>query len=269
MPRSKPAWTKEQDSLLLSLIEQKTPSEKISVCLGRTRNAVESRARRLGSSVSLNCWTDEQVSLLRSCVSQGKTIEEMVFLLGVTRKRLRPKLNHLGINSFKSQSRKEQKDLRLKGLKRCPNCKEIKPLNTEYFVPPLVYCIFCEPVLRNKRRISSLKSVLNSRLKGAKATSKKKGREFNLTLDCLLDLLEKQEGKCFYTGEIMTVGGEERSTFTSAFSISIDRVDSSKEYVEGNVVLCCWRVNQMKSEFSVEDLKFWCERISSCKNKIV
>lgn len=52
---------------------------------------------------------------------------------------------------------------------------------------------------------------------------------------------------CFYTGKPF---GEEGTLFARSF----DRVDSSKGYVEGNVVACTVDINQKKSNLSIEEI---------------
>lgn len=52
--------------------------------------------------------------------------------------------------------------------------------------------------------------------------------------------------KCHYSGIELTPGARpgEQQKFTD---FSIDRIDSSKGYIPGNVVACCRAVNEMKS----------------------
>ncbi len=45
-------------------------------------------------------------------------------------------------------------------------------------------------------------------------------------------------------------------------TISIDRIDSSKGYVRGNVQLVCWVVNQMKNDLTNDELTEWCTKVS-------
>lgn len=44
---------------------------------------------------------------------------------------------------------------------------------------------------------------------------------------------------------------------------SIDRVDSTKGYIPGNMVLCCWFVNKMKSNATPAVLLEWCKAVVS------
>ena len=87
----------------------------------------------------------------------------------------------------------------------------------------------------------------------AKSRSKriKMPEQFNLTIEYLHDLYNKQGGKCYYTGWQMSAAsiGEINKTRTeriNPFKISVDRLDSTKGYSTDNVVLCCAWVNRAK-----------------------
>jgi len=85
------------------------------------------------------------------------------------------------------------------------------------------------------------------RFVSAKNRAKYKGLEFNITLEEIEKMWDAQDGKCFYTGEPMSTCGESSTT------LSLDRVDSTLGYIEGNVVLCQWRVNKMKQNMSYKE----------------
>ena len=67
--------------------------------------------------------------------------------------------------------------------------------------------------------------------------------EVTITIQDLMDIFEKQEGKCALSEIKMTwYQGKIQPT-----SISIDRIDNSKGYVQNNVRLVCVVVNAFKS----------------------
>jgi hypothetical protein len=47
-------------------------------------------------------------------------------------------------------------------------------------------------------------------------------------------------------------------------SVSFDRVDSSKGYVKGNVIVCSWRANRIKNDGTAEEHKKIYEYLSKC-----
>lgn len=70
----------------------------------------------------------------------------------------------------------------------------------------------------------------------------------------LLALWQWQRGLCFYTDRPM---GMSLGTGTDPNSVSVDRVDASKGYIPGNVVLCLHRVNSVKQDLSLEEMREW------------
>ena len=82
--------------------------------------------------------------------------------------------------------------------------------------------------------------------------------DYNLTEDYIKELLEKQEYKDFYTG----IKPEDYHEY------SIDRIDSSKGYIQGNIVITTNVVNVMKGEMSVEEFLNKINTIYNNQNKI-
>jgi len=83
-----------------------------------------------------------------------------------------------------------------------------------------------------------------------------------LSIDQLQEIWDKQNGKCALTGWDMTMILGQGNITTNA---SIDRIDSSKGYIEDNVQFVCRVVNVFKSAASEELLYKMCEAI--IKNK--
>ena len=74
----------------------------------------------------------------------------------------------------------------------------------------------------------------------------------------LVELWITQEGSCFYTGRAMTrIGGRGRQP-TNA---SVDRIDPTKGYERGNLVLCQLAVNLMKSDLTQQDFIALCKDV--------
>ena len=69
--------------------------------------------------------------------------------------------------------------------------------------------------------------------------------EYTLTPEYIKELLISQDYKDFYTGLIPE----------DKMSYSIDRIDSSKGYIEGNVVITTTKINLMKGTMSTEEFK--------------
>lgn len=73
----------------------------------------------------------------------------------------------------------------------------------------------------------------------------------NLTVKYLVDLYHLQKGLCYYSGESLIIGSKGVVTH----SISLDRLDPLKGYVQGNVVWCLYLVNTMKQRMT--ELEFY------------
>ena len=74
---------------------------------------------------------------------------------------------------------------------------------------------------------------------------------FNLSFETVKGLLSYKT--CFYTGKEFEQDGQ--------YAMSFDRVDSSKGYVEGNVVSCTVDINSKKSNLTYEEIKLLYEKL--------
>lgn len=85
--------------------------------------------------------------------------------------------------------------------------------------------------------------------------------EFLVSIEYLWQLFEKQQGKCALSGiniEFKKFGYKiDRKTQTA----SLDRIDSSKGYIEGNVQWVHKRINRMKGNMTDEQFIGWCQKV--------
>lgn len=96
----------------------------------------------------------------------------------------------------------------------------------------------------------------------AKRHADKFGIPFTLTTEYLRELWDKQEGRCSYSGILLGNIGD------GYYSPSIDRIDNSIGYVEGNVHWTIWRVNEMKKNMNHNDFIELCSLISKSAETI-
>ena len=80
-----------------------------------------------------------------------------------------------------------------------------------------------------------------------------RGIEFGLSYKTVKNLLK--QNKCYYTGRKFDKNGE--------YVRSIDRVDNSRGYVDGNVVACTAKINMRKNDLSVAEITMFAEKINS------
>ena len=77
-------------------------------------------------------------------------------------------------------------------------------------------------------------------------------------------LWDTQHGKCAISGIDMTYIANCGRIPTN---VSVDRIDSSKGYIKGNVQLVCMAVNQMKNDLDMQTLLTFCDAIVSNARK--
>lgn len=114
--------------------------------------------------------------------------------------------------------------------------------------------------LIQNRQKSDVHDVLRQRFYGARDRSRRKNMEFDITLDYLIYLWNKQQGKCALSGIKMTTVLYDGRIPTN---VSLDRIDTKKGYTMDNVQLVCMACNQMKNDLSMDELYSFCKNIVS------
>ena len=90
----------------------------------------------------------------------------------------------------------------------------------------------------------------------------KRNLEFNLDIDYLYDLYLNQNKKCALTGvDINIVNSTVRLNY-KLNTASLDRIDNNKGYTKDNVRWIHKNLNQIKSDYSDEELIFICHLVS-------
>ena len=72
--------------------------------------------------------------------------------------------------------------------------------------------------------------------------------DYNLDLDYVCELWEKQNGKCAITNMQML------TEYNNLMAVSVDRIDSSKGHVKGNIQLVCQFVNFAKRHHTNQEM---------------
>ena len=102
---------------------------------------------------------------------------------------------------------------------------------------------------------------------GEAGSRKNTGIKVNIDIDYLIDLFKLNAGRCSLTGiELKTFktpnlikdGCFKPANYTN---LSIDRIDSTKGYVPGNIQLVCSVINRMKGEMSQEMFIDFCNAV--------
>lgn len=106
------------------------------------------------------------------------------------------------------------------------------------------------------------KSCWSSVRNGAKA----RNIEFNISIEYMWGLFQKQDGKCALTGKEIKLS---HNTSKIKPTASLDRIDNSFGYVEGNVQWTHKQVNLCKHILNNEDFIAMCKEIVDWKGKNV
>lgn len=81
----------------------------------------------------------------------------------------------------------------------------------------------------------------------------------------LMTLWEKQRGRCALTGIPMTWLASRREDIGNGYglgrNVSVDRIDSARGYVKGNLRLICSQLNYMRGSLEDPDFVLWCELV--------
>jgi len=80
-----------------------------------------------------------------------------------------------------------------------------------------------------------------------------------ITMDDLEKQFNIQSGKCALTGEDLTFGSHDKRTTWNA---SLDRIDSSKGYISGNIQWVTKRINDMKGSLKEKDFINICKQVT-------
>lgn len=115
------------------------------------------------------------------------------------------------------------------------------------------------------------RSPINTMIRSFQNHCKEIGREFAVTKEFLLDLLERQGFCCALSGLPIgfadNIEGHQKRRETTA---SLDRIDSTKGYLPGNVQWVHKHINKMKQDFTDETFIKFCQAVtahSSAKHK--
>lgn len=160
------------------------------------------------------------------------------------------------------------------GVKRCRVCGEVKKIAC--YPPMSAYrysnggtvfagrCYACQSrslsatsrqMSADKLKKHTLHAIITSRLRAWRQKSKDVGVECDLDREYLTSLWESQDGKCYYTGEALSV---DRSVETRAALCSLDRLDPASGYARGNVVWTTYAMNTTKGRRTAGEFLAMC-----------
>jgi len=117
------------------------------------------------------------------------------------------------------------------------------------------------------KALPEVRAALNDRRLFAQSRAGTRHREFNLSLDWLCDLYERQGGLCAVTGLPLDISPQvdEETKWRRPFRPSIDRIDSRRGYTADNIRIVCAAANYAmgawgEGVFAIIAAAFLCNR---------
>lgn len=99
-----------------------------------------------------------------------------------------------------------------------------------------------------------------------KASAIRRKLPFEITIEYAWDMFLKQDRKCALSG-VPIFFCLDKQNISRKHTASLDRIDSAKGYVEGNVQWVHSEVNYMKFRFDQDKFLNWCQVISAHQHK--
>jgi hypothetical protein len=113
--------------------------------------------------------------------------------------------------------------------------------------------------VKKNKRISDTHSEITAIILGYKRHALDRGFKWNLSRQFVEQLIKKH---CHYCGMPPTNRKKTKNTIKDGLLYSgIDRINSSKDYDENNVVPCCRICNYAKSNLSIQEFHKWAVNI--------
>lgn len=129
-------------------------------------------------------------------------------------------------------------------------------------------CRSCATTLRHKNRSTLWYGPSSPNWKGTKDIplaqytkfkygAKKRNIPFDLSIEDLQELWDKQQGKCIYSGKPLIFNNKHfrLQKGKTYFFASLDRIDSTKAYTKDNIQWICAEINLMKCCLNDNDFK--------------
>ncbi len=140
-------------------------------------------------------------------------------------------------------------------MRECNFCQRTLALKEFDDVRRYNVCRACDKRQTEARVSDTYRSFLNNLFNQSKSNNKKsRNLDWKITLDDLIALWEKQEGRCAISGIFLT--HHKDGTGHKEYNVSIDRITSTRGYTPQNTQLVCYRANLLKSNLP-EDMFYW------------
>lgn len=164
------------------------------------------------------------------------------------------------------------------GTKACSNCKETLDISkfSKYKASQDGIQSACKSCQHQRMKLytSTLDGYINRLFLSVKHNTIKRAKDLDvqITSQDIIDLHNKQNGKCALTNIKMThiaYNTQDDQHTINKYNISIDRIDSNKGYTTDNIQLVCAIINRIKSDIDDVEFLLIVNKLSTCDtNKI-
>lgn len=178
-----------------------------------------------------NILFKENEDLIRELCLKNWIPSEIAKIVGMDRHAMINRIRKFG---FKLNKRS---NFIINNNKVCSNCRIEKSIDqfAKNYNKYSSRCKSCRKLYLENRKEASILHQLRS-------NAKKKGHEFNLTLEDIV------------IPEYCPILGVKLDSAIYRYSPSVDRIDSSKGYIKGNIQIISTKANNMKNDASPEEL---------------
>lgn len=264
-------WTEDEDKQLVELLTregERLSCRAIGRLIDRGSSSVLARAaklgyKNLGQRGRLRKYPQTMVDEMRRMRSAGHSYAEIGRTLGVKHGYVKHLCHHAGIGIGVEVWQPDNDTLLIELIKRGKTRKEVamtlqQPMPTirselARIFPGEKPEYIHEFLTRGK---DCRAAMMKDKVRAARSRSERKGMAFELSVEEVTRQLDRQEGRCWYTGDVI----EFRSYSGRCFSL--DRLDSSIGYTTANTVICTWNANRMKQDMSIKEYVETCAKVA-------
>lgn len=126
------------------------------------------------------------------------------------------------------------------------------------------FCRSCKHKASTEAIRKTYISYIRNRIRHIRHQVKGTDTPFDINAEYCIDLWNRQNGRCFYSDELLKINNTNQARHNHN-SASLDRIIPTRGYVEENVVWCIQRINVMKNDATLDEMKiympYWYERI--------
>lgn len=150
------------------------------------------------------------------------------------------------------------------------DCGQTAEYREDYITNNKAQSCGCKHPRNNKGNQHSLwrgKGQLNGQyISMIRCSAKKRDIEYNVTTEYLWDIFQKQDGKCALSGMPINFESYRNKQAGAIQTASLDRIDSSKGYIVGNLQWIHKDINLMKNHFHQQYFIEICKKIVDFKS---